>query len=75
MKLSMNINGLSVYPAEMLAMHCKRWRTVRCFQNNGPDYWIVTERAWKGRVIARCASEEDAEAIARGLNGQNGKPA
>ena len=66
----MNINGLSVFKAEMLAMYCKRWKAVRCVQNNGPDYWIVTERAWKGRVIARCASEEDATAIADALNAQ-----
>ena len=70
----MNINGLSVYPAEMLAMYCKRWKAVRCVQNNGPDYWIVTERAWKGRVIARCASEADASLIACALNGEKGKP-
>jgi len=55
-------------------MYCKRWKAVRCVQNNGPDYWIVTERAWKGRVIARCASEADASLIACALNGEKGKP-
>jgi hypothetical protein len=40
------------------------WRAFAAVQNNGPNYWLVSDRAFKGNEIARVAREGDAHLIA-----------
>lgn len=41
----------------------KSWKSFAAFQNNGPNYWIVSTKAFKGEEIARCSSESNARLI------------
>lgn len=40
------------------------WQALRAFANNAPDYWLVTNRAFKGEAIAECSNEANARLIA-----------
>ena len=40
------------------------WKAAQAFQNNGPNYWVVSNGKWKSPVIATIASEGDARLIA-----------
>lgn len=44
------------------------WKAVKAFQNNGPDYWIVTDKAFRGNLLARCDFQDDAEKVSRAVN-------
>jgi hypothetical protein len=40
----------------------KPWKVARAFQNNGPDYFVVTNGTWGARKIA-CLDEPGAETV------------
>jgi hypothetical protein len=40
----------------------KPWKVARAFQNNGPDYFVVTNGTWGARKIA-CLDESSAETV------------
>jgi hypothetical protein len=40
----------------------KPWKVARAFQNNGPDYFVVTNGTWGARKIA-CLDEPSAETV------------
>jgi hypothetical protein len=40
----------------------KPWKVARAFQNNGPDYFVVTNGTWGTRKIA-CLDEPSAETV------------
>lgn len=42
-----------------------QWQAFRAFANNAPDYWLVSNRAFKGETIAECTSEANAKLIAQ----------
>lgn len=44
------------------------WKASQVFINNAPSRWIVTDKIWKGNVIADCADMESASRIAKALN-------
>lgn len=44
------------------------WKAYQAFQNNGPNYWIVTDKAFGGTVLAKCDTEEAAMQIVRAVN-------
>lgn len=41
------------------------WQSYRAFANNAPDYWLVSNRAFKGETIATCDNEANARLIAQ----------
>jgi hypothetical protein len=40
----------------------KPWKVARAFQNNGPDYFVVTDGTW-GAVKIQCLDERSAETV------------
>ncbi len=44
------------------------WKARECVQNNAPNYWIVTDRAFKGHVLCTTDKEESAQLIAQAVN-------
>lgn len=46
----------------------KPWLYFRAFANNKPDYFIVTNKAFKGAVCATCDLEANAELICKAIN-------
>lgn len=40
------------------------WKVSRAFQNNGPDYFVISTGKWKSPAIATCDNEADAKLIA-----------
>jgi hypothetical protein len=49
-------------------MKAPAWKISQCFANNAPAYWIVTDKTWKGNVLAQTDSQEKASLIARAVN-------
>lgn len=47
-----------------------RYKAVRAFQNNGPDYWLIFcgTKTFGADPIARCDNVEDAHLIVNALN-------
>ncbi len=43
-------------------------KAVRAFQDNGPDYWLVTTGKWRAPAVAKCNTEEEAKRVARAVN-------
>lgn len=46
----------------------KPWKAFKAFQNNGPDYAVITTGEWKSPAIATAPKLEDAQLIARAVN-------
>jgi hypothetical protein len=47
-----------------------RVKAIRCFQNNGPDYWNIYDgvKVFGVNPIATCETEEQAKEIVRAIN-------
>lgn len=40
------------------------WKCARAFQNNGPDYWVISTGEWRAPSIAIVEQEDHARLIA-----------
>ena len=41
------------------------WKYARAFQNNGPNYYVISTGKWKSPAIATAEKEEDARLMAK----------
>ncbi len=48
----------------------EQYKTIRAFQNNGPDYWLIYRgvRTFGADPICSCNTEADARLIVESLN-------
>jgi len=44
------------------------WKAHECWRNNAPNYWIVTDMAFCGRILCTTDDAESAALIAEVVN-------